>query len=229
MTSALPFRATTMLIRIWWAGIALATYLLPLQAQRFDITPLFGARGSGSIKLQQEGEPVRAVANLADSVTFGLAAGIRFDEDECDRCAVIEFRWMRQNTKLGFKETEPVPTPLAAAFPRTAVTLDHYLADFTHEWVLEEAPAFRPYIIGTLGAARLSSPIRSKTRFTFGLGAGLKVFPKPHWGFRFQVEYLPMVMHADIQRIACIAGCVVALSGGLMNQFEVNVGPVFRF
>ena len=36
-------------------------------------------------------------------------------------------------------------------------------------------------------------------------------------------------MHSEVQRVVCNAGCVVALGGGLLNQFEFNVGPVFRF
>jgi len=75
----------------------------------------------------------------------------------------------------------------------------------------------------------MSTPTTSPTRFVFGIGTGIKVFPKPHWGFRFHVEYLPMIMHADVQSVACDSGCVVALSGGLMNQLEVSVGPTFRF
>jgi hypothetical protein len=75
----------------------------------------------------------------------------------------------------------------------------------------------------------MSTPASSATRFAFGLGTGFKVFPKPHWGFRFQVEYLPIVMHAEAQSVVCFSGCVVALSGGLMNQFQVSFGPAFRF
>jgi hypothetical protein len=40
---------------------------------------------------------------------------------------------------------------------------------------------------------------------------------------------LPMVMHADLQQVVCTVGCVVVLGGGVMNQFEVTVGPTFRF
>ena len=50
-----------------------------------------------------------------------------------------------------------------------------------------------------------------------------------NWGFRLEVEYLPMVMHADLQPVVCTVGCVVVLGGGVMNQFQVTVGPTFRF
>jgi hypothetical protein len=203
--------------------------IVPAHSQGIEITPLFGLRTGGSVDLQREGQPPQARANLGDSATFGVAAGFRFFDDEgCEDCSGIEFRWMRQNTNLAFKETAPVPTPLAT-FGRTDVTLDHYLADFTYEWKLEEATTVRPFVLGSLGAAHMSTPASGNTRFTFGLGAGVKVFPQRHWGLRFQVEYLPMVMHAEVQRLICAGGCVIALGGGLMNQFEFSIGPVFRF
>jgi hypothetical protein len=213
----------------WWLLVAVLANIAPAHGQHFDVTPLVGVRTGGSVELQEEGQPPQARARLGDSVTFGVAAGVRFfSEDGCEDCSVIEFRWMRQNTNLGFKETTPVPTPLAA-FGRVPVTLDHYLGDFTYEWDIPEAKAVRPFVLGSVGAAHLMTPVSGSTRFTFGLGAGVKVFPQRHWGVRLQVEYLPMLMHADIQRVVCAGGCVVALGGGLMNQFEFSLGPVFRF
>lgn len=213
----------------WWTLLALLVGLLPAYGQRFEITPLFGGRTGGTMDVQQEGLGPQVRARLSDSAIFGVAGGFRFDEEECEACSVIEFRWMRQNTHLGLKETTPVATPVAVGLGRTAVSLDHYLADFTHEWTIEEAKAVRPFIMATLGAARMSTPASTNTRFTFGLGAGVKVFPRPHWGFRFHAEYLPTVMHSEVQTVACISGCVVALGGGVMSQFEFAIGPVFRF
>ena len=195
--------------------------------QKYEITPLIGGAFGGTIKLEQASTS-NVEAHVSDSFTFGVAGGYRFDSED-EGYDAIEFRWMRQNTNLGFKETTPVPTPLAAAFGRTAVTLDHYLADFTYEWNLDEAKPVRPFVLGSLGAARLSTPVTGSTRFAFGLGAGVKIFPQRHWGVRLQVEYLPMLMHSEVQRVVCAGGCVVALGGGLMNQFEFTFGPVFRF
>jgi hypothetical protein len=212
----------------WWLLVLLAN-AASAHGQHFDVTPLVGIRTGGSVDLQQEGQAPQARANLGDSVTFGVAAGVRFfSEDGCEDCSVIEFRWMRQNTNLAFKEATPVPTPLVG-FGRVPVTLDHYLGDFTYEWDIPDVKTVRPFVLGSVGAAHLSTPASGSTRFTFGLGAGVKVFPQRHWGVRLQVEYLPMLMHAEVQRVICVSGCVVALGGGLMNQFEFSLGPVFRF
>jgi hypothetical protein len=74
----------------------------------------------------------------------------------------------------------------------------------------------------------MATPVESSTRFEFGFGAGVNFFPKPRWGLRFQVEYLPIVRHAEVQEVVCAGGCIVILNGGVMNQFVVNVGPIFR-
>jgi hypothetical protein len=141
---------------------------------------------------------------------------------------LVEFRWLRRNTHLGFDENPLVPPHVTAGF-RPDIGLNYFLGDFTREWKVEDAPSIQPFIRGTLGAARLGAPASSATRFVFGAATGLKIFPKPHWGFRIEVEYLPIVLHTEIQRIVCTQGCIVALTGGITNQFSVSFGPAFRF
>jgi len=213
---------------LWRLSIALIAIPLTSYGQRYDITPLVGARYGGSLKLEQQAVP-NTEARLADSISYGVAAGFRFDDDDCEACNLFEFRWMRQGTHISLKQDPLVPTPLTVGAFRPAVTLDHFLGDLTHEWEIQGAKAFKPFALLSLGAARMSTPAASTTRFVFGFGTGLKVFPKRSWGVRFQVEYLPMVMHADLQQVVCTTGCVVVVGGGLMNQFEVTVGPTFRF
>jgi hypothetical protein len=212
-----------------WILVAFFADIAQAQMLRYEVTPLVGGRAGGSMNLQEEGQPPIGRAHLADSVTFGVAAGFHFwDEEECEDCSLVEFRWMRQHTHLGFKEATPVPvpTPLAASFSRTAVTLDHYLADFTHEWNLEQARSVRPFLMASIGASRMSTAVSANTRFAFGVGGGVKVFPHRHWGFRFHVEYLPTVMRSEFQRVSC---CVFAVGGEVISQFEFAIGPVFRF
>jgi len=209
--------------------IVMSLTVVTANAQRFDITPLVGGAFGGTMKLDQQGASPNVEAHLEDSWSFGIAGGVRIPAEDCEACGLIEFRWMRQNTHIGLKQDLLVPTPVSAATFRPAVTLDHYLGDFTYEWTIPDAQSIKPFATLSLGAARLSTPASSATRFVFGIGTGIKVFPKPHWGFRLQVEYLPIVMHASVQQVVCAGGCVVALGGGLLNQFQASFGPTFRF
>jgi hypothetical protein len=200
----------------------------PAGAQNFEIGPLIGGRFGGSFNVEQEGQP-NFQADIADSLSYGLSGGILIDGDDCVRCALLQFRWMRSSTHLNIPQDPLAPTLQGTNVFRPAVALDHFLGDFTHEWQLEDVSNVRPFIVGTLGAVRMGAPASSATRFVFGLGAGIKVFPSPRWGFRIDVQYLPIVLHAELQTLVCTTGCIVALNGGITNQFLVSIGPVFRF
>jgi hypothetical protein len=198
-----------------------------VRGQNYEITPLIGGASGGTIKLEQASTS-NVEAHVSDSLTFGLAGGYRFNAED-EGYDAVEFRWMRQDTSLFFKQNPLVPTPLNATPFHPGIALDHFLGDFTHEFTIRDAPKIYPFLTASLGAARMSAPASSATRFAFGFGTGVKVFPTKQWGFRVSVEYLPIVMHAELQRLVCVNGCIVVLNGGIMNQFVFSVGPAFRF
>jgi hypothetical protein len=210
-------------------ALSLLLSVVCAHAQNYEIIPLVGARFGGTIKVGQA-DSSNFEAHLADSLSFGLVAGYRFEQDR-DGFGVISFRWMREDTHLTVNQSPLVVNPLALPPFRPSITMDHYLADFSHEFTTdEEFRTLQPYISVSLGAARMGAPASSTTRFAFGFGSGLKVFPSKHYGFRLGVDYMPVVMHAELQRLVCAGGaCTFALSGGIMNQFEVSLGPAFRF
>jgi hypothetical protein len=213
---------------------ALPAVFVSAHAQRYDVTPFVGGVWGGTVKLEQQGLP-NVNAEVQGGFSFGVAGGFRFDSDDldgdvCRHCDSIEFRWLRQNTHVRLKQDAfLVPTPTVAPAFNPAIALDYFLADFAHEWNIDEAKILKPFVMASIGAALLSAPQSSAARFVFGVGTGLEILPKPRWGFRFQVEYLPIVMHAELQRLVCVGGCVVVLNGGIMNRFEVSFGPAFRF
>jgi hypothetical protein len=202
---------------------------ISLHSEKYEIMPLVGGTFGGTIKLEQALLP-NVEAHVADSFTFGIAGGIRLSgDDEDDGYNAIEFRWIRQNTHLFFKQDPLVATPVVVGSFHPSVSFDHFLGDFTHEWTIRDAPRIHPFLTETAGAVRMSAPASSATRFVFGVGTGVKVFPANHWGFMLKVEYLPIVMHTELQRLVCAGGCIVMLNGGIMNQFLVSFGPAFKF
>jgi hypothetical protein len=187
-----------------------------------------GATFGGTMHLEQEGTP-NVYVHMADSVSYGLAGGYRLHGEGGEGYDVIGFRWLRQSSHLGLQSNPLVLTPYASVSFRPFVTLDHFLGDFTHEFTVPDAPSIQPFVRASFGAALLSTPASNATRFTFGIATGLKVFPSTHFGFRVEQEYLPIVMHTEVQTLVCAGGCVVILNGGVMNQFQLSIGPAFRF
>ncbi len=136
---------------------------------------------------------------------------------------------MRQNSHLGLDRDPLVVAPHAVPFFRPDVSLNYFLGDFTHEFNIEGTKKIWPTLSASLGAVRMTAPAASATRFTFGVATGVKIFPWKRFGFTVRAEYLPIVMHANLQRLVCAGGCIVVLDGGIMNQFNLTIGPSFRF
>jgi hypothetical protein len=150
--------------------------------------------------------------SFRNSPAYGFAVGFRAHDED-----VVEFRWSRQDTKIG-------PTG-------ERVILNQFHLDCSHEYIVDEWPAWaRPYIMASVGATHISSTtnLASATRFSFGLGAGIKIFPSPRFGFKVQAEWLPLWITQKATAV-CSGGCLVRFSGQLASQGEVTAGPVFRF
>ena len=215
-------------VRRRYLFIALFVSAVSAHAQKYEIAPLIGGSFGGTIQLEQAATP-NVDAHVADGFIFGVAGGFRFDGEEGEGFDTIEFRWFRQDTNLFLKQDPLVATPLISSSFHPGIALDHFLGDFTHEFTIKDAPKIFPFVTASLGAVRMSTPASSATRFAFGIGTGVNVFPARHWGFRLSAEYLPIVMHAELQRLVCAGGCIVVLNGGVMNQFVFSAGPSFRF
>src|SRR5271154_4999971 len=108
---------------------------------------------------------------------------------------------MRQDTHISLPQNPIFPSSYPSFRP--SIAIDSFLGDFTHEFDLQEGAKIAPFVTGSLGAALLSAPASSATRFTFGIGAGVKIFPAARWGFRLWAVYQPIVMHTDLQRLVC--------------------------
>ena len=68
----------------------------------------------------------------------------------------------------------------------------------------------------------------SFTRFSFGIGAGIRFYASRHLGFKIQAEWLPVLVDPHVAFI-CGSGCIVHAGGTASSQGEVLVGPILRF
>jgi hypothetical protein len=186
---------------------------------RFDLTPLIGYRTSMSFPTGTDGPDSTLHAILEAKPSYGLAFGMRLDEED-----LVEFRWARQDSSVHLE---------GASTPSVKVVLEQFHGDFTHEYFLEDSNRWRswahPFVMGSVGATHISGGGNSFTRFSFGLGGGVKVYFSRHLGFRVQAEWLPVVLSPEVGAFVCGGGCIVRLRATAVSQGEIVVGPMFRF
>lgn len=190
--------------------------------QSFEVTPLVGVRLGGTFAVQPDGAvPVEAALN--DTASYGLAAGVRFDD-----FSLVEFRWTRATSTLRFG------APFAFLGASVGdVTLNQFHADFTREFVVAHVKGLRSFLTGSLGVTRLGAAQDRFTRFSFGFGGGLKQFLGSRFAIRADAQWLPIVVEPSVRGFACdtiqFGGCLVVLDGELVQQVQFSIGPVVRF
>jgi hypothetical protein len=192
-----------------------------VQIDSFDVTPFIGLRFGGTFETQAEPSPIQAT--WKDASSYGVSAGVRFDE-----YSLVEFRWTRSTSTLRFD------APLVALGPALGdVALNQFHADFTREYPISEVKGLRGFITGSVGLTHISAADDGFTRFSFGFGSGLKQFFGQRFAIRAEAKWLPILIDPQVGPWACgtigVNGCVVFGSGPLTQQFEISVGPVVRF
>jgi hypothetical protein len=185
---------------------------------RFDFTPFMGYRTSMSFPVERHvtGTNPRVVADASPS--YGASFGVRLREED-----LVEARWARQDSYVHSEDITPQP-------PRQRMILDQLHGDFSHEPFVEDWPSWaKPFVLASVGATHVSSSTNINfTRFSFGIGGGIRLYASRHLGFKIQAEWLPVYAEPQVVFI-CGGGCIVHVGGTLASQGEVFVGPILRF
>jgi hypothetical protein len=181
---------------------------------RFDLTPLVGYRSYLGFPT---GHPPSPHLILDGGLSYGMSVGVHLDEEN-----LIELRWVRQDTQVHLRGS-------ASSYKK--VVLDQFHGDFTHEYIPEAGPHWvRPFVMASAGATHVDGGTGSSfTRFSCGIGGGVKFYFTRHLGVRVQGEWLPLVVEPEVTSFICGGGCVVRLAARMVSQGEFAVGPVFRF
>ena len=193
-----------------------------VEIQSFEVTPFVGARLGGTFAIQPDGAgPIEATLN--DAASYGLGAGVRFDD-----FSLIELRWTRARSTLRFG------APFAFLGASVGdVTLNQFHADFTREFVIPDVKGLRSFLTASLGLTHLGAAEDRFTRFSFGFGAGLKQFLGSRLAIRAEAQWLPILVEPSVRGFACgtiqFGGCLVVLDGELVHQIQFSIGPVVRF
>jgi len=193
-----------------------------VEIESFEVTPFVGLRFGGTFDVRGD-QPPQTQASWKDASSYGLAAGVRFDE-----LSLIEFRWTRSVSTLRFD------APLGFVGASLGdVTLNQFHGDFTREWDITEVKGLRTFLTGSVGATRVAAANKAFTRFSFGLGTGLKQFLGSHFAIKAEAKWLPILIAPEVSSWACgvvgAGGCLVVLTGPAVQQFELSIGPVVRF
>lgn len=191
-----------------------------VQIQSVEVSPFIGTRLGGTFEIQPDlAVPVQAT--WKDSASYGLSAGVRFDD-----YSLFEVRWTTSTSSLRFG------APFATASIGD-VTLNQFHGDFTREFVIPEVKGMRSFLTGSLGVTHLGAADDGFTRFSFGFGAGIKQFFASRFAIRAEAHWLPIVVEPSVSGFACgtiqLGGCLVVLNGELVQQFQLSIGPVVRF
>jgi hypothetical protein len=186
---------------------------------RFDFTPFIGYRTSMSFPIEPPVTGANPRVLVDQSPSYGVSFGVRLHEQN----DLVEMRWARQDSFLRSEDIAPQP-------PRQRVLLDQFHGDFSHEYLVESWPSWAgPFVMASIGATHVSSGANINfTRFSFGIGGGLRLYASRHFGFKIQAEWVPVFADPKVAFV-CGAGCIVHVGGTLSSQGEVFTGPILRF
>jgi hypothetical protein len=185
---------------------------------RFDFTPQAGYRTDISFPIEPHVQGTNPQLVLDASPSYGFAFGYRIHEDD-----VVEFRWATQHSTGHFENADLPPFG-------GHLSLNQFHGDFSHEYLIEGwAKWARPFVMLSAGATHFSaSSTTSLTRFSFGIGGGMRFYLGNHLGFKVQAEWLPVVMDPT-GTVVCGSGCTIRVGGTTSSQAEATAGPLLRF
>jgi hypothetical protein len=204
------------------ALIAISSTLSAQEAEstglRFDLSPFLGYRTSMSFPIEPEVTNIGPRVVVDASPSYGFSFGVRPREED-----LIEVRWARQDSYVHAEQFSPQP-------PIQRVVLDQFHGDFSHEPFIENWPwRAKPFVLASVGATHVSSAKNINfTRFSFGIGTGIRLYLNRHFGFKLQAEWLPIVVNPEVAFV-CGAGCIIRVRAIVASQGEAFVGPIFRF
>jgi hypothetical protein len=187
---------------------------------RLDLTPFMAFRTIMSFPVEPHVTGTNPRVVLDASPSYGVSFGVRLNEDD-----LVEIRWARQDSYVHTQDITP-------QLPRQRVILDQFHGDFSHEYLVEDwgwGTWARPFVLASVGATHVSSTTNINfTRFSFGIGGGVRFYASRHFGFKIQAEWLPVLADPYLAFI-CGSGCIIHIGGTLSSQGEVLAGPMLRF
>jgi opacity protein-like surface antigen len=191
------------------AGLAPAAY-----ADILQITPFYGYRFGGQFEDADTGENLK----FRESACWGGVLDVRLSE-----ATQVEFYYSRQETELKRDEG------LFAGTMLFDLDVDYYHLGGTY--TIPYGP-WEPFVLGTLGATHLAPDAPgtdSLTRFSLGLGGGLRFFPTKHLGLYLAGRGLFTALEGTATFRSESGEATVRINSDGFWQAEFQAGLVFAF
>lgn len=181
------------------------------QTTRFGITPFFGYSFGGEVENTLTGTEYE----FDDGPAFGLC----LDYAPLDYPGRFELLWSHQDSSINFQGN--------SGLGEVDLTIDVVQIGGVVEYGPER---FRGYVSAHLGATHYSSEdFSDDTRFSFGVGAGVKAYLARNVYLRAEVRGFCTVVDAEGGFIYFNGITVASFSGDTLWQGQVNVGVGITF
>lgn len=195
------------------AAVGLCRPAHALDLKTVEFTPFYGFSFSGGLDDADTGEEF----DIDDSACWGGILDVHLSEG-----TQLEFFFSRQQTEL---ESDG---GLFADETLFDLDIDYYHIGGTY--ILIDR-SWQPFVVGTLGATHLApeaSGFDSLTRFSLGLGGGVRFFPNEHFGLYLAGRGL-FTFVGDNTSIESESGSLaIEIDGGLW-QVLLQTGVIFAF
>jgi opacity protein-like surface antigen len=196
------------------AAVGLATAARAQDLKTVEFTPFLGYSFSGGFEDADTGEDY----DIDDSACYGGMLDIRLTES-----TQLEFFLGRQETEL------QSDSGLFGGPTLFDLDIDYYHLGGTY--VLTDGP-WQPFVVGTVGATRIdpdASGSDSLTRFSLGLGGGVRFFPTEHFGLYLAGRGLFTFVGGDTLIESEGGALTVEIGSDSLWQALLQAGAIFAF
>lgn len=199
---------------VLWATTACLAAPAVAAAQAVEITPFVGWMFGGEVRV------VDGSLRLQDDVSYGIAL-----DYELNRQVEVGASYTRQDTKLELDEW------LVGKRPIYEASVNYWHVGTQYQF--DPTATVRPFLGVTVGltyyglGTRLDDDapaLDSETRFSAGLGGGVKIFPSERIGIRLAGQLLSTFLSSGAGFWCGTGGCGVGLSGWGVWQGHVSAG-----
>jgi len=195
------------------AAVGLCRAAWTQELKTVEFTPFYGYSFSGGLS-DDEGRDY----DVDDAACYGGMVDIRVSEN-----TQMEFFLSRQETEL------QADAGLLGGPALLDLDIDHY--HFGGTYVLTGRP-WQPVVVATVGATHIDSDVSgsdSFTRFSLGIGGGVRFFPAEHFGLYLAGRGLFTFLGGDT-RIESEGGALtVEIGDDTLWQAQVQAGMIFAF